>query len=352
MRSAEKALKAVRMHGYGGVEQLFYEDADEPRLTQPDEVIVKLNAASLNHIDIWNRLGATGIAVQMPHILGADGAGVVVEIGKEVATIKPGDEVCLYPATGCGHCEFCLAGRDFMCIQLRVLGERVEGTYADYVKLPAQNCFPIPSGFSFDEAAAFPLVGITLWRMLITNAALKPGETLLIIGVGGGVASAALQLAKNIGAHVIVTSGSDEKLERARQLGADHGINHRTTDFLQEVNSVTESRGVDVVIDCVAGEVWQKSLAALARGGRLVTCGATAGGQPNDDLTAIFSKHLRIYGSTLGSREEFRQLLSFMAVKKIKPIVDSVFPLKETAAAQRHLEQAKQFGKVVLQIPS
>jgi NADPH:quinone reductase-like Zn-dependent oxidoreductase len=338
------------MHGYGGVEQLFYEDTDEPRLTEPTEVIVKLRAASLNHIDIWNRLGATGIVVPMPHILGADGAGVVVEIGENVGNVKKGDEVCLYPATGCGRCEFCLTGRDFMCIQLRVLGERLEGTYAEYVKSPAKNCLPIPSGLSFEEAAAFPLVFITLWRMLITNAQLKPGETLLIIGIGGGVASASLQVAKKIGAHVIVTSGSDEKLERAKNLGADHGINHRKQDFAREVNKLTKNRGVDVVLDCVAGEVWQKSLAALARGGRLVTCGATAGGEPNDDLTAIFSKQLKIYGSTLASREEFRQLLSFMAVKKMKPIVDSVFPLKEAAAAQRYLEASKQFGKVVLRI--
>ena len=190
-----------------------------------------------------------------------------------------------------------------------------------------------------------PLSRNRLWQ-------LKPGETLLIIGIGGGVASAALQVAKNIGAHVIVTSGSDAKIERARQLGADYGIHHHKKDFLQEVNMLTENRGVDVVLDCVAGEVWQKSLAALARGGRLVTCGATAGGLPNDDLMAIFSKHLRIYGSTLGSREEFRQLLSFMAVKKIAPIVDSVYPLKDTATAQHHLEEARQFGKVVLKISS
>ena len=175
---------------------------------------------------------------------------------------------------------------------------------------------------------------------------------MLIIGIGGGVASAALQVAKNIGAHVIVTSGSDEKLERARKLGADYGIHHRKKDFLQEVHLLTENRGVDVVLDCVAGEVWQKSLGVLARGGRLVTCGATAGGQPDDDLAAIFSKHLKIYGSTLGSREEFRQLLSFMSVKKIEPVVDSVFPLKEAAAAQERLEAAKQFGKIVLQISS
>jgi len=346
----EKNLKAVRMHGYGGVEQLFYEDAERLRLSEPGEVIVKLKAASLNHIDIWNRLGATGVAHPMPHILGADGAGVVVEVGEKVESVKKGDEVCLYPATGCGQCEFCLTGKDFMCIRVRVLGERLEGTYAEYVKLPAENCFPIPAGLSFEEAAAFPLVFVTLWRMIITNARLKPGETLLIIGIGGGVASAALQVAKKIGAHVIVTSSSDEKLELARSLGADHGINHRTHDFTKDVNTLTGNRGVDVVLDCVAGEVWQKSLTVLARGGRLVTCGATAGGLPDTDLSAIFSKHLKIYGSTLGSREEFRQLLSFMSISQIRPIIDSVFPLREGAAAQRYLEEGRQFGKVVLQI--
>jgi NADPH:quinone reductase-like Zn-dependent oxidoreductase len=237
-----------------------------------------------------------------------------------------------------------------MCIRVRVLGERLEGTYAEYVKLPAQNCFPLPAGLTFQEAAAFPLVFLTLWRMLITNAQLQPGETLLIIGIGGGVASAALQVADKIGAHVIVASGSDEKLALARKLGAKHTINHRQEDFAREVKVLTDNRGVDVVLDCVAGEVWQKSLAALATGGRLVTCGATAGGQPNDDLTAIFSKHLKIYGSTLGSREEFRQLLSFLTVAQIRPIIDSVLPLKEAAAAQQYLEEARQFGKVVLQI--
>jgi NADPH:quinone reductase-like Zn-dependent oxidoreductase len=343
-------LKAVRMHGYGGVEQLFFEDADEPKLSEADEVIVKLKAASINHIDIWNRMGATGINVALPHTLGADGAGLVVEVGAQSGNVKVGDAVCLYPPTGCGRCEFCLTDQDFMCVYLRVLGERMEGTYAEYVKLPAQNCFPIPQGYSFEEAAAFPLVFITLWRMLITNAALRPGESLLIIGIGGGVASASLQLAKKIGAQVIVTSGSDEKLDRAQKLGADHGINHFKHDFVKIVSELTENRGVDVVLDCVGGEVWRKSLASLTRGGRLVTCGATAGGQPNDDINAIVSKQLKIYGSTLGSRDEFRTLISFMDAAKIKPIIDSVFPLKDAAGAQRYVEEAKQFGKVVLRI--
>lgn len=319
-------------------------------MSLPDEVIVRLDAAALNHIDLWTRLGATGMVIPMPHILGADGAGVVVEIGTDVRNVNTGDPVCLYPFNGCGQCEFCLNGQDLLCIYIRCLGERLDGTYAEYVKLPAANCFPIPPGFTFQQAAAFPLVFITLWRMLVTNARLKPGETILIIGVGGGVASAALQVAKKMGARAIVTSGSDAKLELARNIGADHGINHGKQDFAEEVKRLTGGRGVDVVVDTVAGEIWQKSLASLARGGRLVTCGATAGGQPKDDLTAIVSKHLKIYGSTLGSREEFRQLLSFMTASQIKPIVDCVFPLKDAAAAQRYLEEAKQFGKVVLQI--
>lgn len=344
-------MKAVRMHGYGGIEQLFYEEADEPKIVETNDVIVKLKAAAINHIDIWNRLGQTGKIFEMPHILGADGAGEVVEIGAKVNNLKPGNAVCLYPPTGCGQCEFCLTGNDWMCIRLRVLGERLEGTYAEFVRLPAQNCFAIPAGYSFEEAAAFPLVFVTLWRMLITNGKLQPGETVLIIGIGGGVASASLQVAKKLGARVIVTSSSDEKLERAKELGADHAINHRKQDFVAAVNELTKQRGVDLVVDCVGGEVWRKSLASLTRGGRLVTCGATAGGQPDDDIAAIFSKHLKIYGSTLGSREEFRQLLSFLTVSQIKPIIDSVFPLRDAAAAQHRVEMAQQFGKVVLRIP-
>ena len=343
-------MKAVRIHEHGGVDKLRYEEAENPRISAPNEVIVKLRAASVNHIDIWVRLGATGIAIPMPHILGGDGAGVIFDVGGEVSNVRPGDAVCLYLFSGCGQCEFCLSHRDFMCVYVRALGERLDGTYAEYVRLPAENCFPIPAGMSFAEAAAFPLVFVTVWRMLITNARLKPGETILIIGIGGGVAGAALQVAKKIGANVIVTSGSDEKLELAKKYGAAHTINHREKDFAQEVRALTENRGVDVVLDCVAGEVWQKSLAALARSGRLVTCGATAGGSPETDLTPIFTKHLQIFGSTLGSRDEFRQLLSFMAVAEIKPIIDQVFPLSEAAAAQRRMEEAKQFGKIVLQI--
>lgn len=342
-------MKAIRIHEHGAIDTLRYEEAADPRITSPKDVIIKLEAAALNHIDIWVRMGATGMKIPMPHILGADGAGVVVEVGGEVKSVNTGDKVCLYSFTGCGECEFCLSDRDFMCIRVRSLGERLDGTYSQYVKVLPENCFSIPLYMTFDEAAAFPLVFVTLWRMLVTNARLQPGESLLIIGIGGGVASAALQVAKRMGARVIVTSGSDEKLERAKTLGADHGINHRRKNFAGEVKRLTDNRGVDVVLDSVAGEVWQKSLHSLAHGGRLVTCGATAGGEPDDDVNTMVSKELKIYGSTLGSREDFRQLLSFLDATKIHPIIDSKFPLSAARDAQQRLEEARQFGKIVLQ---
>ncbi|HWP60563.1 MAG TPA: zinc-binding dehydrogenase [Candidatus Acidoferrales bacterium] len=345
-------MKAVRIHAFGEADELRYEDVDEPRLISSQDVIVRLKTAALNHIDLWNRRGLTGMDVKLPHILGADGAGVVAEVGAEVKNVKPGDEVCLYPPTGCGSCEFCLSDREFMCVRARVLGERIEGTYAEYVSVPAKNCFPIPAGLSFEEAAAFPLVFLTVWRMVVTNGQLKAGEHVLILGIGGGVATAALQIAKHMGAHVIVTSSSDAKLELARNWGADHGINHTKKDFAQEVRALTKKRGVDMVVDSVGGESWPKSLASLAKGGRLVTCGATAGANPPTDLRRVFWNQLKIFGSTLGSREDFRQLLAFMNSARVRPILDQIFPLAEAAAAHRRLEERKQFGKIVLQIAS
>lgn len=343
-------MKAVRIHEYGGVEKLRYETVEAPKVSAPTEVLVQLKAAALNHIDLWNRKGLTGMDFPLPHILGADGAGVVAEIGAEVRNVKKGDAVCLFPPSGCGECEFCVTDREFLCVRLRVLGERMEGTYAGYVKVPALNCFSIPPGLTFEEAAAFPLVFLTVWRMLITNAKLKPGEQVLILGIGGGVATAALQLAKQVGAHAIVTSKSDEKLAMAKNWGADHGINYLKTDFAREVRALTAKRGVDVVVDSVAGDAWEKSLAALAKGGRLVTCGATAGGQAVTNVQRLFWNHLSIFGSTLGSREEFRQLLSLIRVSNLRPIIDQVFPLEAAADAHRRLEEGKQFGKIVLQI--
>ena len=343
-------MKAVRIHEHGGVEKLRYEEAPEPTLAGPNDAIVKLKAAALNHIDLWVRRGLTGIEIALPHILGGDGAGVVAEVGDRVRNIKTGDAVCLYPPSGCGRCEFCITDREYMCVELRVLGERENGTYAEYARVPARNCFPIPPELSFEQAAAFPLVYITVWRMLVTNAQLKPGEHVLILGIGGGVATAALQLAAHIGAHIIVTSSSDEKLEKAKTLGAEHGINYKNADFAKEVRRLTGKRGVDVVVDCVGGDGWIKSLASLAKGGRLVTCGATAGANPPTDIQRIFWNQLKIFGSTLGDRGEFREVLNFMETSRTKPIVDQVFPLGDAAAAQKRLEEGKQFGKILLRM--
>ena len=343
-------MKAVRIHEHGGIDKLRYEEVEAPKLRSPSDAIVELKAAALNRVDIWNRRGSTGREIPLPHILGADGAGIVTQIGEQVTNVNPGDSVCLYPRSGCGRCEFCAADRDFMCIRPRALGEKDNGTYAEYVRLPARNCFPIPPGLSFEEAAAFPLVFLTVWRMLVTNAALRPGELVLILGIGGGIATAALQLANHMRAHVIVTSSSNEKLEMAKNWGADHGINYRTADFAKEVRNLTGKRGVDVVVDCVGGESWGKSLATLAKGGRLVTCGATAGANASTDLRRVFWNSLKILGSTLGSREEFVQVLNFMRNSRVRPIIDQLFALKDASAAQQRMEDGKQFGKIVLQI--
>ncbi len=343
-------MRAVRIHEHGGVEKLCYEEAPLPKLVAPTDAIVKLKAAALNRSDLAVRGGLNGTAVRLPHILGCDGAGIVAEVGERVKNISAGDAVCLYPAYGCGCCEFCVTDREFMCVQLRVLGERENGTYAQYVRWPARNCFPIPAGLSFDEAAAFPLVYSAAWRMLITNAELKPGEQVLILGIGGGVATAALQVAARQGAGIIVASSHDEKLTAAKALGAHHGIHYRNTDFSTEVRRLTAKRGVDVVVDCVGGESWARSLAALARGGRLVSCGAVDGASPPTDIRRIFWKHLKVFGSKLGTREEFKQLLNFMERGQVKPIIDQVFPLEQARAAHQRLEEGKQFGKIVLSI--
>jgi NADPH:quinone reductase-like Zn-dependent oxidoreductase len=338
----------VRIHEHGGVEKLRYEEVPEPRLTAPTDAIVKLKSAALNHRDLCIRLGLSGTEITLPHIPGSDGAGIVTEAGEWVKHITVGDAVCLYPATGCGRCEFCITDRELLCIRLRFLGEHENGTYAEYVRLPARNCFPIPANLSFDEAAAFPLVYMTVWRMLVTNAELKPGEHVLILGIGGGVATAALQVAVRMGTHIIVTSSSDEKLARAKTLGAGYGINDRNTDFSREVRRVTGKRGVDVVVDCVGGDGWARSLASLAKGGRLVSCGAVAGPSPQTDIRRIFWNHLKVFGSSLGTREEFKQLTNFMEGSEIKPVIDRVFPLKEASIAHRRLEDGEQFGKIVL----
>jgi NADPH:quinone reductase-like Zn-dependent oxidoreductase len=345
----ENVLRAIRIHEHGGADNLRYERAPDPCLASAQDAIVKLCAAAVNAVDIRTRRGPTASELSFPHILGGDGAGIVVDIGDRVRNVSPGDKVCLYPGNGCGLCEYCASGRDYLCCRMAFLGERENGTYAEYVKVPARNCFPVPRGLAFEDAAAFPLVYLTVWRMLMTHVRIKPGELMLILG-SGGVATAALQMAAHIGAGVMVTSSSDEKIARAKSLGAEYGINYTKTDFVREVRSLTGKRGVDVVVDCIGGETWIKSLASLAKGGRLVTCGAAAGARSPTDVRRIFWNHLTIFGSTLGSREEFQQLLKFIEATQTKPIVDRVFPLGEAAQAHQTMEARKPFGKLVLRM--
>ena len=341
-------MKAVRLHAHGGPDQLHYEETADPHSSSPHDAVVRLKAASVNRHDLSLRRGLASVPVVFPHILGSDGAGTVVAVGSEVRNVKPGDPVCLYPAISCGCCEFCSARQEHLCEQRRLLGEREDGTYAEYVSVPATNCYPMPPALTFEEAAALPLVYTTAWRMLITEARLQPGESLLILGIGGGIASATLHVAASLGTHIIVTSSSDDKLAKAEKHGARHGINYQTTDVATEVRTLTNKRGVDVVVDCVGGDGWFKSFAALAKGGRLVTCGATAGANPQADLRRVFWNHLKVFGSMAGTHEEFRQVLNFFAVARAKPILDHVFPLKDTARAHERLEAGQQFGKIVL----
>jgi NADPH:quinone reductase-like Zn-dependent oxidoreductase len=341
-------LKAVRIHEHGGVEKLRYEEAPDPKLTAPTDAVIKLKATALNRNDLCIRRGLGGTEIAFPHILGSDGAGIVMAVGELVKNIREGDTVCLYPANGCGCCEFCLTDREFMCIQLSVLGERENGTYAEYVRLPARNCFRTPTGLSFHQAAAFSSAYVAVWRMLVTNAELKPGEHVLIRGIGDAVTTAALQVAAYMGTHIIVTSASDEKLAIAKQLGAEYGINHRHGDFSREVRRITGKRGVDIVVDCVGGDGWAKSLASLAKGGRLVSCGVVAGPCPETDIRRIFWNQLKVFGSTLGAREDYRLVSIFMERSHIKPVIDQVFPLREANSAHQRLEEGKQFGTIVL----
>ena len=343
-------MKAVRFHEFGGPSVLKVEDVAMPE-PGAGEVLIGLRAAALNHLDLFVRNGGVP-KTPLPHIGGADGAGVVLENGPQTGGLAVGTRVFFDPGLSDGICEYCARGEHSLCDRWEILGEHRDGTFAQAVVVPEVNVRPIPDGLGFEEAAAFPLVFLTAWRMVVTKARVRPGETMLILGIGGGVAIAALQIAKNAGAQVFVTSGSEEKLARARELGADVLINHRTSDFSKEVWGLTKKRGVDIVIDDVGAATWAGSVRALARGGRLVTCGATSGPKPDEDIRRIFQKQITIYGSTMGTRQDWEQLTRLLAAGRLKPIIDRTFPLAEAAAAQERMERAEQFGKIVLSIPA
>ncbi len=328
-------MKAIRIHEDGGPEVLRYEDAPDPA-PGPGEVLVRLRAASLNRLDVWVRKGLP--SAPKPRILGADGAGVVEGLGEDVIGFKPGQPVVINP--GIEH-----EGR------ISIVGEHSDGTHAELVAVPATSVYPLAAGLSFEEAAAFPLVFETAYRMLVTKAGLAEGEWVLVWGIGGGVATAAFQIAKALGARVAVTSSSDEKLSRARELGADAAVNHATGDVKAAVEEATEGRGADIVIEHVGEATWRTSLDAAAQGGRVVVCGATSGPNPPAALHRIWWKELVIYGSTMGTKADFEGAYELVKSGRARPIVDRVFPLAEAHAAHERLEAGEQFGKIVLRIP-
>jgi NADPH:quinone reductase-like Zn-dependent oxidoreductase len=342
-------MKAIAITGQGGLEKVQLSEVDRPTVG-PREVLVETRAAALNHLDLFVRNNLDSLKLPPPHVAGADGAGVVAEVGGEVNQVKAGDRVLINPALNCGLCEFCQAGEQSLCARFGIMGESCPGTFAEYFKVPQDNVYPVPEGFSWEEAAALPLVFVTAWRMLISKAAIKPGEDILILGIGGGVATAVLQIVKAIGLRAFVTSSSDDKLQQARKLGADAAINYKTQDFAREIRTLTNRRGVDVVVDSVGGDSYSRSLASLVKGGRLVTCGATAGPRPQTDLQRIFWNQLSVFGSTMGNRREFAEMLNFVRKRGVKPVIDQVFPLAEGAQAFARMEEGKQFGKIVLKV--
>jgi NADPH:quinone reductase-like Zn-dependent oxidoreductase len=342
-------VKAIQFQQHGGPDVLNYVDAPDP-VIRPNEVLVRVRACALNRLDLWVRQGLPNVPIPLPHIPGSDVAGEIAQVGSEVTTVRVGQKVVLAPGVTCGKCAACLAGLDNRCRQFTNLGYMIDGGCAEFVRAPEVNCFPCPDSLSFEQAAAVPLVFQTAWHMLVARAELQPGEDVLILGAGSGVGSAAIQIAKFLGAQVIATAGSDEKLAKARELGADHTINHKSQKIRDEVRRITNKRGVDVVFEHVGAATWDDSLASLAASGRLVTCGATTGYDAKIDLRFLFTRQLSLLGSYMGTKNDLRTVMKLVAGGRLKPVVDRVFPLSEAAAAHAYLESGGQFGKVVLTV--
>ena len=344
-------MRALTISAHGGSEQIEYRDnLPMPELRAASDVRIRMRAAALNHLDLFLLKGLPGVTITPPWVLGADGTGVVESVGSEVKSVAVGDSVVINPGISDRTCEYCLAGEQPLCPRFGILGEHFPGTMAEYVVVPATNALRIPAGADIAEAAAFTLATLTAYRMLVTRARLEAGERLLVWGIGGGVAIACLQIAKLIGAHVTVTSGSDEKLARARALGADDTINHRGIDVGREVRARTGKQGVNVVVDSVGEATWAQSLGALGRRGRLVTCGGTSGPLVTTDVRKLFWNQWSILGSTMGNDAEFAAIVGHFRAGRMRPPVDRVYQLSEGRAAFERLEAGEQFGKIVLQI--
>jgi NADPH:quinone reductase-like Zn-dependent oxidoreductase len=340
-------MKALAFHEHGGLDKLKYQDVPDPKIGDGD-VLVRVRAAALNHLDLFVREGLPGLTLPMPFWTGCDIAGEVAQVGAAVADVTVGERVAVNPNLYDGRCEYCLRGEHSLCVRYGILGEHTHGGLAEYVRVQGHHVTALPDAITYEDAAAFILVNMTAWRMLVTQARLRAGEDLLILGVGGGVSSAAVQIGKLCGARVWVTSSSDDKLERARALGADECINYAKEDWVKVVGRKTGRRGVDVVLENVGAATWKGSIRAVAKGGRIVTCGATSGPIGETDIRQIFWKQLSIIGSTMSNDAEFNAVMGQLFAGRLRAIVDTVMPLREGAEAERRLAEGRQFGKIVL----
>jgi NADPH:quinone reductase-like Zn-dependent oxidoreductase len=338
-------MKAVRIHQFGGPEVLSYEDVPDPK-PRKDQVLIRVRACSMNHLDIFVRGGLPG--VNLPHIMGSDIAGEIVEVGEYVTDLKVGQRVLIAPMHFCNHCAKCVAGLQNQCRHFTVLGNGVDGGNCELFAAPRINVIPIPDSLDFNQAASVPLVFVTVWHMLTGRAAIRPGQTVLVLGANSGVGIAAIQIAKLFHARVITTAGDDRKIERARELGADFVINHYQQKISQEVRKITNSEGVDIVIEHVGKATWDESVKSLKAGGTLVTCGATTGPKVELDLRFLFSRQLALLGSYMGTMSELHEVLGHVFAGRLKPVIDRTFPLKQIRAAHEYLEKSQMFGKIVL----
>ncbi|MBM4160412.1 MAG: zinc-binding dehydrogenase [Ignavibacteria bacterium] len=340
-------MKCIRIHEHGGVEKLLEEEIPTPSITAAD-VLVKVKATSVNHLDIWVRNGLPGVRFPLPMIPGVDAAGLVADKGSAVGHVSVGDRVVVAQGISCGHCTHCLNGNDNLCREYRLIGEQRDGADAEYVAVPGRNVIPLSEAVSFESAAASALVFLTAWQMLTEKAKIRAAEDVLIIGASSGVGSAGIQIAKLHGARVIATTSSEEKAAKARGLGADDVINYHKQRVFDEVRRLTERKGVEVVFDHVGRSVWEESIKCLAKGGRLVTCGATSGHDAVTDLRYVFYKQLQIFGSTMGRKGDLVTILKLIEQGKLKPVIDRVLPLSEVREAHRIVEAGEHFGKIVL----
>ncbi|MGH2734398.1 MAG: alcohol dehydrogenase catalytic domain-containing protein [Actinomycetota bacterium] len=341
-------MRAIAIDGYGLENVKLIELADpEPG---PNDVVVRMRAAALNHLDLWTLGGTLKIPHTFPHTLGADGAGEIESVGEAVAGIKPGHRVMINPGLHCGGCEFCRAGEQSMCTRFAMLGEHLPGTFAEKLVLPAGNVFPFPDHLSFAEAAALGTTAITAYRMLFPRAQLRPGEWVLVTGIGGGLALSLFQFARPVAGRLYVTSSSDVKIKRAVDLGADDGVNYSSDDVGKAIRSKTAKRGVDLVADSAGGPSLDGAVRALRKGGRVVNAGATAGPRTEIDVRRVFWNQLSIVGSTMGSDADVSDMLRMVAGMQLRPLIDRTFTLDEGIEALRYLESGEQFGKIVLEI--